>query len=105
MFRSSLTLIGYALITIACMLLYIPTVATAQHTLPTLTAFDGTTGNYPAAVMIADASGNLYGVTQIGGDDVYGTVSELSLVREPSLALAGCHVTAVVVARQQRLKR
>ena len=81
-------------------------VEAGTHALTTLVTFNGANGDYPIE-LIADTSGNLYGITQGGGAYGNGTVFELSPVPEPStLALAGCSVAAVVVvARQRRLKR
>ncbi len=44
--------------------------------------FNGTDGNFPMASLIADAVGNLYGTTFMGGTYGYGTVFELT--RGPS---------------------
>ena len=43
----------------------------------TLFSFDGATGAGPASGLIADAAGNLFGVTPSGGANGYGTVFEL----------------------------
>ena len=69
----------------------------ANHTLSTLVSFNratgfNTTGYGPAADLIADTAGNLYGTTEYGGVGGYGTVFEL-LVPEPStsaLLAIGC---------------
>jgi uncharacterized repeat protein (TIGR03803 family) len=47
-------------------------------TLTTLVNFNGANGQVPAAGLIADSSGNLYGTTLAGGSGLYGTVFELS---------------------------
>ncbi|HEV8015932.1 MAG TPA: choice-of-anchor tandem repeat GloVer-containing protein [Stellaceae bacterium] len=44
----------------------------------TLTSFDGTDGQNASGGLIADAAGNLYGVTQRGGANGDGTIFELS---------------------------
>jgi uncharacterized repeat protein (TIGR03803 family) len=38
----------------------------------------GADGSSPIGPLIIDASGNLYGMTELGGDSVYGTIFELS---------------------------
>lgn len=50
----------------------------ANHTLTTLATFNGTNGSFPAAGLIADASGNLYGTTFRGGLKGDGTVLEVA---------------------------
>ena len=50
----------------------------ATHTLTTLATFDEATGKYPGGRLIADASGNLYGTTGLGGTFNYGTIFELN---------------------------
>jgi uncharacterized repeat protein (TIGR03803 family) len=40
--------------------------------------FNGTDGQQPDAGLVFDAKGNLYGTTQAGGANIYGTVFELS---------------------------
>jgi len=42
-----------------------------------LYTFDGTHGAYPNAGLIADANGNLFGTTAVGGPNDYGTVFEI----------------------------
>ncbi len=49
-----------------------------EYTLNTLTAFNGTNGKGPAAGLIADAEGNLYGTTAMGGVNNDGTVFEIA---------------------------
>ena len=44
----------------------------------TLVSFNGGNGAYPSAGLIADANGNLFGTTQIGGDFGGGTVFEIA---------------------------
>ncbi len=62
----------------------------ANHTLTTLTTFNGTNGADPAGGLLADTSGNFYGTTREGGAYGDGTVFELSPVPEPAtLLLAG----------------
>ena len=39
--------------------------------------FDGTHGAFPAAGLIADAAGDLFGTTQTGGANLHGTVFEI----------------------------
>ena len=43
----------------------------------TLVTFNGTNGAYPKSGLIADAAGNLFGTTQSGGANGYGTVFEI----------------------------
>jgi len=43
-----------------------------------LHSFNGTDGGYPGAALIFDGSGNLYGTTENGGANNFGTVFELS---------------------------
>jgi uncharacterized repeat protein (TIGR03803 family) len=44
----------------------------------TLVEFDGTNGIYPRGSLIADAAGNLYGTTSLGGANGQGTVFEIT---------------------------
>ena len=44
----------------------------------TLVYFNGTNGNEPYAALIADANGNLFGTTMVGGEYGYGTVFEVA---------------------------
>ncbi len=46
----------------------------AAQTLTTLASFNGANGSFPAAGLIADAQGNLYGTTFHGGDYMAGSV-------------------------------
>ena len=50
----------------------------ANHTLSTLTSFNGTNLAGPFAGLIADAAGNLYSTTINGGSGLYGTVFEVA---------------------------
>jgi uncharacterized repeat protein (TIGR03803 family) len=53
-------------------------VATGTHALSTLSMFNNTNGANPAASLLADAAGNLYGTTAFGGASSDGTVFELA---------------------------
>jgi uncharacterized repeat protein (TIGR03803 family) len=53
-------------------------VAAGTHALSTLATFNNSNGDDPAASLVADASGNLYGTTHLGGANASGTVFELS---------------------------
>jgi len=46
-------------------------------TLNTLASFNGTNGSLPAGSLIADAHGNLFGTTELGGANNLGTVFEI----------------------------
>jgi hypothetical protein len=50
----------------------------AQPELMTLAGFNGTNGAYPAGSLIADAHGDLFGTTQLGGAYDLGTVLEIA---------------------------
>ena len=51
--------------------------AAGSYTLTILASFDGTNGANPMGNLLADAAGNLYGTTYLGGDSpAYGTVFE-----------------------------
>ncbi|MGA8756166.1 MAG: choice-of-anchor tandem repeat GloVer-containing protein [Stellaceae bacterium] len=50
----------------------------ATPTLTTLATFNFTDGSQPAAGVIADANGNLFGTTVTGGANDYGTVFEIA---------------------------
>jgi hypothetical protein len=53
--------------------------ATGYAKKPTvLVRFDGTDGSFPSAGLIADAAGNLFGTTTLGGANREGTVFELA---------------------------
>jgi uncharacterized repeat protein (TIGR03803 family) len=43
-----------------------------------LHVFAGSDGSYPSSALLADAQGNLYGTTALGGQSVYGTVFMLA---------------------------
>jgi uncharacterized repeat protein (TIGR03803 family) len=51
-------------------------VAAGSGTITDLASFNRTNGQGPLAGLLMDASGNLYGTTQKGGHDFYGTVFE-----------------------------
>ena len=53
-------------------------VAAGTHKLSTLVTFNGANGAFPESVLIADASGNLYGTTRGGGANGDGTVFEVA---------------------------
>jgi uncharacterized repeat protein (TIGR03803 family) len=55
-----------------------PTVGQPQWKLTTLTSFNRQNGGTPAAGVVMDASGNLYGTTSAGGANSSGTVFRLS---------------------------
>jgi uncharacterized repeat protein (TIGR03803 family) len=62
---------------------------TAQtHSLITLASFNGANGAAPLAGLIADANGNLYGTTSLGGRDNDGVVFELTAGTHTLTALA-----------------
>jgi uncharacterized repeat protein (TIGR03803 family) len=44
----------------------------------TMVSFNGTDGGYPAAGLILDAAGNLFGTTEFGGPGDHGTVFEIA---------------------------
>jgi uncharacterized repeat protein (TIGR03803 family) len=77
------------------------------NTLTTLVSFDGDNGGEPEAGLIADANGNLYGTTQVGGEFFSGTIFRLSnagfvVIPEPSaLLLAALGVGAAISARRR----
>ncbi len=50
----------------------------ANYLLSTVADFNGNNGQYPAAGLIMDSSGNLYGTTSVGGANGYGTVLEIA---------------------------
>jgi uncharacterized repeat protein (TIGR03803 family) len=53
-------------------------VAADTHAISTLATFNTGNGGYPVAGLIADAAGNLYGTTNVGGANNDGTVFEIS---------------------------
>jgi len=58
--------------------IYAGSTANAEYTFTTLFSFHDTDGGGPRSGVIADASGNLFGTTEFGGANGYGTVFELS---------------------------
>jgi uncharacterized repeat protein (TIGR03803 family) len=52
-------------------------------------AFSGANGENPEAGLIIDASGNLYGTTELGGASKYGTVFALPTSTPPSFQVSG----------------
>jgi uncharacterized repeat protein (TIGR03803 family) len=70
----------------------------AQPELTTLLSFNGTNGYQPVAGLIADAHGDLFGTTAVGGANGYGTVFEItgsgfSTHKKPSYSVAESHDT------------
>jgi uncharacterized repeat protein (TIGR03803 family) len=57
--------------------------AAGSGTITTLASFRGSEGATPCAGLIMDASGNLFGTTQLGGANGYGTVFELPRAAAP----------------------
>jgi uncharacterized repeat protein (TIGR03803 family) len=55
-------------------------VAAGTHTLTALASFNGSNGSDPTCSLIADAAGNLYGTTELGGANDYGTVFKVDAV-------------------------
>ena len=53
-------------------------IAAGTHALSTVATFNGANGNYPTSTLTADASGNLYGTTEMGGASGDGIVYEVS---------------------------
>jgi uncharacterized repeat protein (TIGR03803 family) len=77
-------------------------VAAGTHAISAIATFNGMNGAYPAGGLIVDAQGNLFGTTQSGGPNNYGTVFEVSPVPEPAtamLVLLGCAAAFVVNRR------
>ena len=52
-------------------------IAHGSHTITTLATFTDTTGRNPAAGLVMDGSGSLYGTTEFGGPSGYGTIFAL----------------------------
>jgi uncharacterized repeat protein (TIGR03803 family) len=71
-------LIGSGVSTI-CVALSALGFAVAAHgaSLTTLHSFTGSDGGFPAAPVVLDKQGNLYGTTELGGSGNYGTIFEL----------------------------
>jgi uncharacterized repeat protein (TIGR03803 family) len=63
-------------------------VLAGTHSLITLATFNGANGLYPAAALIADSIGNLFGTTTGGGLNGDGTVFELSAATHAIITLA-----------------
>ena len=57
------------------------------YALTTLHSFGSPDGEYPAAAVIADAWGNLYGTTSVGGASGYGTVFKLDAANSYALTI------------------
>ena len=80
--------------------------ATNEWALTTLHTFDGLDGRSPAAPVVADAAGNLYGTTYEGGSAGYGTVFKLDAANQWTLTTLhhfvggsdGRHPFAAVIA-------
>ena len=51
---------------------------TVAPVLTTVASFNGSDGEYPHSSLIADANGDLFGTTTVGGADGYGTVFEIA---------------------------
>jgi uncharacterized repeat protein (TIGR03803 family) len=63
-------------------------IAAGTHVLTTLATFSGSNGSLPVGGLIADSSGNLYGITELGGSNNDGTVYEIA---------AGTHAISTLV--------
>lgn len=68
-------------------------IAAGTHILSTLVTFDGHNGANPAAGLVADASGNMYGTTSSGGPGGQGTVFEISAGAHSYIPLAAFNFT------------
>ena len=79
-------------------------VAAGTHAISAIATFNGTNGAYPAGGLIVDTRGNIFGTTQHGGPDNYGTIFELSPVPEPSTAMLLMlgYTVALTVSRRSR---
>src|SRR2546430_1791907 len=53
-------------------------ITAGSNTITTLATFNGTDGRLPSAGLLADAEGNFYGTTLLGGANNQGTVFKLS---------------------------
>lgn len=63
-------------------------IAAGTNVVTTIHSFSGTDGRYPRVGLVADAQGNLYGTTELGGKFEQGTVFELiRTIPEPSSIL------------------
>lgn len=75
--RSRMRRIERWMIAAAVTMMCAATAGAQTYTFNALYPFDGTSGASPKGTLVSDASGNLYGTTEKGGADNYGTVFEL----------------------------
>jgi uncharacterized repeat protein (TIGR03803 family) len=68
-------------------------VAAGTHALSALVEFNGTNGMNPSSALVADASGNLYGTTSIGGANGDGIVFKLAASTHAFSTLATFNTT------------
>ena len=71
-------------------------IAPTTGALTTLASFNGANGSTPAAGLIADANGNLYGTTGYGGMDGLGTLFKFAPPTGTLATLASFHSGAIV---------
>ena len=77
--RSRMRRIERGMIAVAAgvIMMWAATAGAQTYTFNVLYPFNGTSGAEPKGTLVSDASGNLYGTTEKGGADNYGTVFEL----------------------------
>jgi uncharacterized repeat protein (TIGR03803 family) len=81
---------NYVALTFAALLATIYTSSAAAQTFSTVHVFAGTDGANPAASLLLDSTGNLYGTTEYGGAHSYGTVFEINTAGKQTVLHSFC---------------
>jgi uncharacterized repeat protein (TIGR03803 family) len=88
--KSSVVTRNFVALAFAALVATICTSSAAAQTFSTVHVFAGTDGANPAASLVLDSAGNLYGTTEYGGAHSYGTVFEISTAGKETVLHSFC---------------